>query len=85
MGAYLFFICATHRPFRMILYFHLTSRWVNPRHLVVVGRSEGGLLLLIPVFEVSGTLRSLIGVGSNRLYLPPVPRRMCELVVCSRL
>ena len=83
MGGYLYWIFAPHRTCCMIIYYYISSRKGRPRHLVVVGWAEEEVLLVSPVVELSGALGCRLVVGLNMLVLPPVPHRMCRVVVWS--
>ena len=74
MGAYLFFICATHSTWRMILCYHIVSRRKRQCYIVVVEWVEEEELIVNQVFVVWGTLGCCIGVRFNRLDLTPASR-----------
>ena len=84
MVSYLSCICDTHHPCCMIIYSRLTARRRCPRNLVMVEWVEEEGLIVIPVVEVSGALWWHIVVVLNMLVIPPVPLRMCRVVVWSR-
>ena len=83
MGDYLFWIYTTHRPCPMIIYSHITSRRGRPRHLVVVGWEEEGVLLVSQFVGLWRELGCHLGVWLNILGLPMVSMSMFRAVVWS--